>query len=296
MALAILCVLCCHLTPILDTFSPLRFGNIGVEMFFFLSGMSIAKSWQRAPHLAAYFKKRFLRIIPVYYLALILASCLCGMHLYSAKDFLLVDSVYWFIPSILAAYLIFPFYAHASHKISPYLLIACIIGATYLVSAYTNATADKVRMPVFFLGCLCIQRPRLLQSIVSWIGLSLAGFAILVLLYTCGRYDWGEQFGIVGLLRPLITPGLCLMPALFFHHLPPSKAKQILLQILALYGSLTLEIYLVNYPINIMLWEHLGASFWLLSFILCIPFALLLRRLNSFLLHLPFPSRHQEKA
>lgn len=288
MALAILGVLCCHLAPLLGTFPPLRFGNMGVEMFFFISGVSIAHSWEKKPHLISYLKKRFLRIIPVYYITLILASLLCGAHLYSTKDYLLVNSVYWFIPSIIAAYLLFPLYTYSSRKISPYILIGVIIVATWLISVYSDGTADKVRMPVFFLGCFCIQNPHFFHSGRRWSILSFLGLTVLVLLYCTGQYEWGEQCGLVGILRPLITPGLCLIPAIIFHHLPSSACKKGILFILSLYGSLTLEIYLTNYPINIMIWKYLGAEYWLLSLILCIPFAFLLRILNSCLLRFFF--------
>ncbi len=265
-------------------------------MFFFISGMSIAHSWQKKPHLASYLKKRFLRIIPVYYIALILASLLCGAHIYNANDYLLVNSVYWFIPSIIAAYLLFPLYAYGSRKISPYILIGIIIVTTWLIAVFTDGAADKVRMPVFFLGCLCIQKPHFFQSGLRWVILSLLGLAVLILLYCIGLYDWGEQCGLVGVLRPLITPGLCLIPALIFHRLPNSTWKKYLLFILSLYGSLTLEIYLANYPVNIMIWKYLGGDYWLLSFILCLPFAYLLRLLNSYLLQFFSCPKQQEKT
>ena len=83
MGLAILFVMLFHVSvPRTDAFFGIRrMGNIGVDMFFFLSGIGLWYSWTRNADAMNFFKKRLLRIYPAW---LILAS------LYYIPDFLAI--------------------------------------------------------------------------------------------------------------------------------------------------------------------------------------------------------------
>ncbi len=68
-----------------DTFFGLRrIGNIGVDIFLFLSGMGLWFSWTKKPSLSHFFSRRFLRIYPAWFII----ACL-----YYIPDFLCPDFV-----------------------------------------------------------------------------------------------------------------------------------------------------------------------------------------------------------
>ena len=81
MGAAMLFVILFHVgLPREDTFFGLRrMGNIGVDIFLFLSGMGLWFSWTKHPSLSHFFTRRFLRIYPTW---LLLAS------LYYIPDYL----------------------------------------------------------------------------------------------------------------------------------------------------------------------------------------------------------------
>ena len=80
MGLAILFVMLFHVSvPRTDMFFGLhRIGNIGVDMFFFLSGVGLWHSWTKNSDTMRFYQKRLLRIYPAW---LIVAS------LYYIPDF-----------------------------------------------------------------------------------------------------------------------------------------------------------------------------------------------------------------
>ena len=84
MGLAILFVMLFHVgLPRTDMFFGLhRIGNIGVDMFFFLSGVGLWHSWTKNPNTKHFYQKRLLRIYPTW---LIVAS------LYYIPDYLSIS-------------------------------------------------------------------------------------------------------------------------------------------------------------------------------------------------------------
>ena len=63
-------VLLCHLSGLLHINTSV--GSTGVELFFVLSGYLIFESLERTNSMLKYYKKRFIRIIPIYWLTLII--------------------------------------------------------------------------------------------------------------------------------------------------------------------------------------------------------------------------------
>ena len=49
-----------------------RIGNIGVDMFLFLSGVGLWFSWMKHPSVKRFFKRRYLRVYPAW----LIISCL----------------------------------------------------------------------------------------------------------------------------------------------------------------------------------------------------------------------------
>ncbi|WP_278819616.1 acyltransferase family protein, partial [Hoylesella nanceiensis] len=94
-----------------------RMGNVGVDVFLFLSGIGLWFSWRSCPNLKHFYKQRFLRVYPTW---LLLASCFYGFHFYHKSGFsndvfdLLGDVIahldfwlhgeltFWYIPALMA--------------------------------------------------------------------------------------------------------------------------------------------------------------------------------------------------
>ena len=73
-----------------------RCGNVGVDMFLFLSGVGLWFAWAKKPSLALFFKRRYVRVYPAWFVV----ACLYFVPLYvggkmSLADTLLNVAVYW---------------------------------------------------------------------------------------------------------------------------------------------------------------------------------------------------------
>ena len=135
-----------------DTFFGLRrIGNIGVDIFLFLSGMGLWFSWTKRPSLSHFFSRRFLRIYPawfiiacLYYIPDFLCPDFVGHSGHSTNIFDLIGNItinwnfwindeltFWYIPAIMALYLVSPFYMNLiiRHPIYHWLPVAMIMCA-----------------------------------------------------------------------------------------------------------------------------------------------------------------------
>jgi peptidoglycan/LPS O-acetylase OafA/YrhL len=81
------------------TRSPITFGALGVDGFFVLSGYLIVQSWLGDPEFLNFLRKRFLRIVPGYLVAVVLSTLAVGLlapgtpHFFRGIDIHFVHSV-----------------------------------------------------------------------------------------------------------------------------------------------------------------------------------------------------------
>ena len=81
------------------TRAPMTFGTVGVDGFFLLSGYLIVQSWLANPELLNFLRKRVLRIVPGYLVAVILSTLAVGLlapgvpHFFRGLDVHFVRSV-----------------------------------------------------------------------------------------------------------------------------------------------------------------------------------------------------------
>ena len=102
-----------------------RCGNVGVDIFLFLSGVGLWFSWVKTPDVRRFYRRRLLRIVPTW---LVVATAFylpdyLGARRFSRSivdligditinwDFWLHDELtFWYVPAIMALYLVAPWY------------------------------------------------------------------------------------------------------------------------------------------------------------------------------------------
>ena len=150
-----------------------RIGNIGVDMFLFLSGVGLWFSWMKHPSVKRFFKRRYLRVYPAW----LIISCLYYIphfhgHSFSAWINLIGEVTinwgfwlhgeltFWYIPAMMMLYLFAPSYIqlirrHPVYRWLPVVMILWCILVQY-VSPIHNAVGHIEifwsRVPIFFIG------------------------------------------------------------------------------------------------------------------------------------------------
>lgn len=140
-------------------------GYGGVDIFLFYSGFGLYYSWQKHPSIKLFFKKRFLRILPTYWIAVFFLYFLV-LQCINWKDMLLMLTTFgfwiqkaneWYISAIIAFYLLFPLYMYFFQK-NPLksVVIWSMFGiiASFLIGIIypTIIIYFTARIPIFFIG------------------------------------------------------------------------------------------------------------------------------------------------
>lgn len=277
MGIAILMVMMCHMHYLYPVFPAIRFGKTGVELFFFISGMGLMLSMQKNADLFSFYVKRYIRILPAFYLVSFIISVYFSRPL-TWGELLLVNSPFWFISTIAFFYLLYPLYFHLSKKINPLYLFLLIIAAIWLSFAFTtdgNIQKWYKAAPSFLLGCLCVQCEKILKFKRAWALSAIVLFVTILLLHIVNRKLF-ENTGILECLRTLFTPGILIIFSEILHRL--SKHKWIL-TILGFYGALSLEFYLCDCFGQSLLEIYCGPQYAVFQFIVLIPFVYIIHKI-----------------
>lgn len=174
-------------------YGVVRLGNIGVDMFLFLSGIGLWFSWMKTPQWGSFYRKRILRIYPTW----LLIACLyyipdyfgtdilgqfhygteIGWHSTKSPDLLhlvanimvnwsfwrIDDGAFWFIPSILAMYTFAPFYMelirrHPIYRWMPIVAMVWAVMVQYMPVIHDSMGHIEIfwsRIPIFLIGINC---------------------------------------------------------------------------------------------------------------------------------------------
>ena len=296
-----------------------RLGNVGVDMFFFLSGMGLWFAWKKLSgesaggELLVFYRRRFARIMPAW---LIMASLFyvpdfLGPHKYSPTllnllgditlnlDFWRYDELtFWYIPAIMAFYVIAPFYMelirrHPVYRWLPVLAVMwCVIvqWVTPIHQAVGHLEIFWSRVPIFLIGVNIGEQVREKQKIdgsAFWLVLLLFVAAFTASLYLEQvRHGKFPLFAERMIYIPMTVCGILLLNLLLRH------ASGWLLHALSFVGTISLETYLihVHFVMKPIAQYHLG--YWptfLLTLIISLPLAWCLHKLTqpvvSFLSH-----------
>ena len=279
MGFAILWVMLFHFPLNLTPNNPLGFiqniGYGGVDIFFFLSGFGLYFSLSRDGFtLKEYYKNRFARILPEFWLVLTLLfvasvsfdapsflSYICKastlgywLCVWDAPLFL------WYISAILGFYAIYPMFFRCFKKyglIAPIVaicvgLVLIVLYALISVFAFDNENVGSLlilsiaRIPIFFMGSIFGYWVKSKQTIVLSVNMIrlfvavaiISLLALYVFINYLPEYLWTCSLYFVPFI--VITPVLCMFLAYAF------KLSGKLNVIFSYFGVFSLEIYLCH--------------------------------------------------
>ncbi len=173
-------------------------GNIGVALFFSLSGMLLSLPFWRAkltganhPDVSNYFINRIARILPAYYVCLLSLALLnqlwtkeqgiaiLGLHLLMALNFtewsiFAINPPFWTIAVEMQFYLLLPLVFFAFRRLSPQISVALFIGIgllgymlTYFLATSQNAVPEQAAISPILQYSLLAHLPHFILGILA---------------------------------------------------------------------------------------------------------------------------------
>ena len=305
MGAAMLFVILFHVgLPREDAFYGLRrIGNIGVDMFLFLSGVGLWFSWTKHPSLKHFFTRRYLRIYPAW---LIIACLFYIPDFISSRqfstnvidllgdvlinwDFWLHDELnFWYIPATMMLYLFAPAYMqliikHPVYRWLPVVMIMWCILVQYVTPIHAAVGHLEIfwsRVPIFFIGInfgKAVKEKRCMDGASLWLILLVfvMAFASSVFLEQV-RHGQFPLFIERMLYIPLTVTAILLLNRVFRRT--PKWFNATFREV----GALSLEAYLIHLHFVLVHIERFHWSYWP-TFLVCIaitmPLAWLLHKI-----------------
>ena len=261
-----------ELLPLFLTFMKST-GYLGADIFLFVSGFGLMVGRCNKKYtLLSFYKRRFLRIMPMYWLFLTVSLVLLGntqklsstLIDYTGFGFIFLNDGQWFVSAILLCYLIFPFFAKSLFKSKNKLLffvplvflwaivaIILTISAFYVDDKFSYLLLLVLRLPTFFVGGLVgyIYSKKdvslsYLFSINFHIVFLFCCYLALVFFYLYYSKEVMKQFGLYWYPFVLGSFSLTFLLSIFFEII--SKYNRSLSIILDRIGKSSLELYFIH--------------------------------------------------
>lgn len=309
MGLAILWVFMLHSgtigNPIYDAIR--KFGWAGVDIFFFLSALGLCYSLKKNNNLKDFYNRRINRILPTWLVVLFVVHMIglvCNRYMpslpfhvpntiaqcltwysgigYWISDFLTNPDGYyyeWYIPSLLAFYLVTPFLYKQKSFTLILLTIVSVIISIILSNHHILYSLHFFyqRIPIFLLGLLSYRMIQIPQNPsiekMSFFGIVIMFMVGIILLFFKEKYS-------VNIVITHIVQLMILLLLLFFSVIIDFLHIN---KILSFYGGISLELYLIHLykrPLYLMSFITNSKIFAIiLSLILCTLVAVVLQRL-----------------
>ena len=304
MGLAMVAIVLFHTAlPRSDMFFGLRrMGNIGVDIFFFLSGIGLWFAWTKHPSLRRFYGRRLLRIAPAWVLlatAFYLPDYLGAQRMSSSLPDLIGDVTvnwgfwqrgeltFWYIPATLVLYALAPFYMQVVRKCPPYkwLIVVMIMWCfavqyvPFLRREWGYLEIFWSRIPIFFIGINLgekVQNKAELDGRSVWLLAFVAAVSLAFCIYLeqalHGRFPlFIERMAYI----PLTISTLLLLGKAL------DKAGKALLRPLVFIGSVSLETYLIHAHFVLVHLEKARMGYWptaLLCIVITLPLAWLVHK------------------
>ena len=280
-----------------------RCGNVGVDIFLFLSGVGLWFSWVKTPDVLRFYRRRLLRIVPIWIVvatAFYLPDYL-GARRFSRSlvdligditinwDFWLHDELtFWYVPAIMALYLVAPWYmrlvqSRPVYRWLPLLMVIWCVMVQWVLPIHHAVGHIEIfwsRVPIFFIGINfgeMVRTRRQLSSDAVWL-------LLVTFLMTFGTCLYLEQVrhGQFPLFveRMLYIPfTVCTVLVLnrIFRRTPQWVNSSF-----RFVGALSLEAYLIHIHFVLVYVQPYHLGYWLTFLVtvaITLPIAWLLQRL-----------------
>lgn len=283
-------------------------GNLGVDMFLFLSGIGLWFSWTKNSannwrSTLNFYWRRYVRIYPAWLLMALLFYIPNYLTVsgggYSPNLFHLIANVtinwsfwriddlsFWFIPAIMVLYTFAPAYMQLIRRNPSWRWLPVVFMLWYALVRYYAPLWQSIghveifwsRIPIFLLGINCgkwVKEERTLDKTSPWMLLLTFAFSLaLCIIFEQSRRGAFPPFAERMAYIPLSVSALLLL-GLLFRHLPAW-----LLKALSFVGSVSLELYLIHVQFVLKQIRPYHLGFWPTA-LLMIAVSLLLAYLLS---------------
>ena len=230
-----------------------QYGFAGVEIFMLVSGLGLFFSLDKDSNIGHFYRRRLLRIFPTYFILGIIASIILFhdnifnyVYRYSTIGFWTGGPYWeWYVPSIVALYLIAPLLKKMIDKRLMALMICLsiliFVVSYFVVSKEIISAKDPhffllYRIPTFMLGMICAYWIKQNTSAKYFYIILLMGIPCFVLLFPHHHEIYNYKYFSLVFLLPIFL--LCFIAI--------SKHLSFLNPILAAIGKASLETYLIQ--------------------------------------------------
>ena len=242
-------------------------GYSGVDIFFFASGIGCYLSYSRDKNAAAFIKRRFIRIMPTYFVFIViwctykvitdgmdfttvLGNIFCVQDL-TGKD----GSFNWYFGAMWIFYLLTPYFVAVADKIKK--PAGCVLFCLLLVLfsfPFWNVKALIIivtRMPVYFLGMYLAKRSQVSDDKISLkfmliaTVLSIISLAAFIVCYF-KLHDELWNYGLWWYPFIITAPTICLYLSFICKQLEKKSVGRNILKAFSFIGSYTFELFLVH--------------------------------------------------
>lgn len=280
-----------------------RCGNVGVDIFLFLSGVGLWFSWVKTPDVLRFYRRRLLRIVPTWIVvatAFYLSDYL-GARRFSHSivdligditinwDFWLHDELtFWYVPAIMVLYLVAPWYmrlvqSRPVYRWLPLLMVIWCVMVQWVLPIHHAVGHIEIfwsRVPIFFIGINfgeMVRTRRQLSSDAVWL-------LLVTFLMTFGTCLYLEQvrhgqfplFVERMLYIPFTVCTVLVMNRIF------RRTPQWVNRLFRFVGALSLEAYLIHIHFVLVYVQPYHLGYWLTFLVtvaITLPIAWLLQRL-----------------
>ena len=250
-------------------YSITRCGNVGVDIFLFLSGIGLWYTWNKNPSLKHFYHRRFWRIFPEFFIM----ACLYYIPDYmsaspeDSKSWLELlgnitinwcfwtkgSGTFWFIPAIMAMYAFAPAYMNLIKNNSLYRWLPVIVILLDFIIQYSFNIRHTIghleiflnRIPIFLIGLNCGQRvnEKSFRIPTNTIWLTLLTIIMPFIINSWNSYHPSDKFPMTVIRLSYIPFSLGLITLLIhlFYRTP-----EWLIRAISFLGGISLEMYLIH--------------------------------------------------